>query len=269
MAGVSITAASALCLWGVSGAPADEILTAWRQFGPRAGVRWMGSPQPDSADQALAALPGAGSASGSTTLLLPLLRGQQPELVLPRPGDVRGLPLAGSELRAAALASGAAVCLPERDITIVPIDEQWRIWSGSATQPPLDGPAVREELDDAVTTAAMLFARHELGIEAADARQAVLEEQDRLTFPLPTGMPSRAAALLERAVRLEAILAVAGRDRSAAVTAVEGARVDAALAPLAQAARHARRTAVELAVREFSRTNATPPSRAPTPGRLR
>lgn len=249
---VSSTAASALCLWGVSGAPADEILTAWRLTGPRAGVRWMGGEHTRQTDPTVAALPGNGTASGSTALLLPLLRDQRPELLLPRPGDLRGLPIDQPVLREAALTSGAAVTLPERDVTIVAIDEQWRIWPGAVPQPPLDAPAVRDELDAAVTRAATLFARHELGIDALDARRSVVEYQDRLTFPLPAGTPSRAAALLERAVTLEAILAVAGRDRSAAVTAVEGARVDAALAPLAAVARDARKVAVQLVVRAFS-----------------
>ena len=187
-------------------------------------------------------------------LLLPLLRDQRPELVLPRAGDLRGLPIDQPSLREAALSSGAAVALPERDVTIIAIDEQWRIWPGAVSQPPLDAPAVRDELDAAVARAATLFTRYDLGVDALDARRSVLEHQDRLTFPLPPGTPSRAAALMERAVTLEAILAVAGRDRSAAVTAVEGARVDAALAPLAAVARDARKVAVQLAVREFART---------------
>lgn len=225
----------------------------------------MGGEYASDAHPSVRALPGSGAASGSTALLLPLLRDQHPELVLPAAGDLRGLPVGRQALRDAALISGAAVVLPARDVTIVAVDEQWRIWPGSATQPPLDAPAVREELDAAVSRAALLFARHELGIEALDARRAVLEHQDRLTFALPPGTPSRAAALLERAVTLEAILAVAGRDRSAAVTAVEGARVDAALAPLAAAARDARKVAVQLAVREFSQTGGHRPAEGRRP----
>lgn len=213
----------------------------------------MGGEHAPDADPSVAALPGSGTASGSTAVLLPLLRDQRPELVLPRAGDLRGLPVDQPVLREAALSAGAAVVLPDRGVTIVAVDEQWRVWPGAATQPPLDAPAVRDELDEAVGRAALMFARHELGIDALDARRSVLDHQERLTFALPPGTPSRAAALLERAVTLEAILAVAGRDRSAAVTAVEGARVDAALAPLAAVAADARKVAVQLAVREFSR----------------
>lgn len=247
---MSVPAATALALWGAAaaaGAPADDVITALQWHGVTAGVRRDGTVTSGPG----AALPGPGDAPMGTAALLPLLRPEAPFLVLPREGDVRGLPPRPAALTAAALSARAAVVLPAAGLTVVPVDGVWRVYDGAGTVDHLDHVAVREQLDDAVVAATRIFTAADLGRQAGADRRRVATLVDDLTVEVPPGTPARAAALLDRAVQLEAILAVASGDRSAAVTAREWETVDRALAPLADAARRARQVAVQLTVRHL------------------
>lgn len=247
---MSVPAATALALWGAAaaaGAPADDVITALQGHGVTAGVRRDGTVTSGPG----AALPGPGEAPVGTAALLPLLRSEAPFLVLPREGDVRGLPPRPAALTAAALSTGAAVVLPVAGLTVVPVDGVWRVYDGAGILEHLDHVAVREQLDDAVVAATRIFTAADLGRQAADDRRRVADLVDELTVGAPPGTPTRATALLDRAAALEAILAVASGDRSAAVTAREWETVDRALVPLADAARRARQVAVQLTVRRL------------------
>lgn len=264
-----MSAATALTLWGAAhaaGAAADDVLAGISGHGITPGVRRAGqfpngSPAAD--------VPGPGEPAAGPSALLPILRSDSPVLVLPRDGDVRGLPAtgAGSPLTIAAVAAGAAVLLPGAGVTVVPVDGQWRLYPGTGTPEAPDPVATREELDAAVLRAAAIFAEAELGRDTAQARRSVAAAVQQLTVPLPPGIPARAAALLDRCVYLEAVLAAVERYDTAAASMFEFDQVADALTPLDDAARHARLAAVGMAVRSLvgSRTAGGP--RLRTPGR--
>lgn len=256
---MSVPAATALALWGAAagGAPADDVITALQWHGVTAGVRRDGTVTSGPA----AGLPGPGEAPVGTAALLPLLRPEAPFLVLPREGDVRGLPARPTALTVAALTARAAVVLPGAGLTVVPVDGVWRVYEGAGTVEHLDQVAVREHLDDAVVEATRIFTSADLGRQAGADRGRVAALVHELTVEVPPGTPARATALLDRAVHLEAILTVASGDRSAAVTAREWETVDRALAPLSDAARRARQLAVQLTVRHLRPVSAAGSSR--------
>ena len=107
----AVHAATALALWGAAHAGGtaspDEVLSALAGCGPTAGVRAA-----DPTTAARTRLPGPGEASASAMALLQLFRtGGRPRLMLPVPGDVRGLPPRSAAL-VPALDAGAAVVLP-------------------------------------------------------------------------------------------------------------------------------------------------------------
>lgn len=265
----SVSAATALALWGAAhagGAAADDVLAALSGCRITAGVR-LGGTVPE--DSPAATLPGPGEPAAGPAALLPMLRLDTPVLVLPRAGDVRGLPAAGagSALTTAAVAVGAAVLLPGADVTVVPIDGQWRLYHGVGVSDEPDPVAAREELDAAVLRATAAFAQNDLGRDTAAARNSVAATVSQLTVPPPPGTPPRAAALLHRCIQLEAVLAAVAAHDTAAASVFELGRVADALMPLTNAARHARRAAVAMAVRELvgSRTAGGPLMR--TPGR--
>ncbi|WP_029135930.1 hypothetical protein [Nakamurella lactea] len=248
---MSVPAASALALWGAAytaGTAADDVLTAISGFGLTAGVRRDG-PAPDGSSAA--SIPGPGEAPAGPAALLPLLRSGAPSLVLPRPGDVRGLPVPAGPATASALRAGAAVVLFEVGVTIVPIDGLWRIFAATGRPVNHELLPAREELDAAVRRATELFVTAELGVQAAAARQQVSDFVHQHSMPLPPGMPARAVALLDRCIQLEALLAVIGAHRTAAVNGHQLDQVAAVLGPLGDAARNGRAAAVNLAIAEL------------------
>jgi len=269
---VSVPAATALTLWGAAhagGAAADDVLAAVAGFGISAGVRRDG-PAPE--DSPAAALPGPGEAPVGAAMLLPLLRSDAPVLVLPRDGDVRGLPAtggAGSALVVASLRAGAAVVLPHAAVTVVPMDGQWRVFAGSGTPDLVDPVVAREGLDHAVVRATEVFAGAELGTDTAAARAEVAAEIVARTVVPPPGTPARATALLDRCAQLEAILSVTARHRTAAVTVFQLDQVDEALLPLIDASRQARRAATAMTVHALLNRRLAGDSRLRTPDHRR
>lgn len=264
---MSVPAATALALWAAAhtaGASADELLAAIAGFGVTSGVRRANPAPSDPAAGTAAvptpavrtaavrtpadALPGPGEAPAGAAALLPLLRSARPSLVLPREGDVRGLPVPGGQPAAAAVRAGAAVVFFDAAVTIVPIDGSWRVFTAAGRPVTYDLLVAREELDAAVERATQVFVRSDLGIPTTRARQEIAEFIDGNSVRLPPGTPVKSAALLDRCVQLEALLTVIATHRTAAINGYQLDQVDAALAPLADAARHGRAAAVELAV---------------------
>lgn len=262
-------AATALTVWAAAyragAASADAVLSIARGFGLTAGVRrgatepstpapaghenhWQttASSAPVQARELLAELPGPGEAAAGAAELLPLLRAGRPALLLPRPGDVRGLPTGPAGV--AAVTAGAAVALPAVAATLIPGDGQWRVFPGSGTVPVPDAAAAREQLAAAVDRATALLTGAELGRDAAGARRDVAALQQQRAVPLPPGAAQRGADLLHRCCLVEAVVLTAASHGTGAVNLHQLRSADAALVPLAGAARDARLAAAELIV---------------------
>ncbi len=237
-----VRAATTLALWGAAwqgGAPADAVLSAIDATGFRAGVR---AHSEEAA--ALTGLPGPGSSSAGSAELLPLLRtGGVPELLLPTAGDLRGLP-PGGRLTVAALDAGAVVVLPATRVGLVPTAGQWRVDCCPGGHPALDLRTAHLELDAAIAEATHRLTAADLARDAEQARDRVAEIMLAERVETPPGMPSQAAALLAKAISLQALLVVAEGHDTAAVNNFELAVVDDALRPLARAVREGRRSAV-------------------------
>lgn len=169
-------------------------------------------------------------------------------LVLPAPGDVRGLPavpgLAPLALEAGQAAVGDRVALvPE---PLGPEVVQWTAFGleGVAPPPPpVEGTlrAASGALDLAITDSARTLAELDLArwhpeVPALLAGMA----RPRPAADLPADIDPLAASMLGRALRLAAVLDLATADApGAAVNHAQAARRDAALRPLAGAVREA------------------------------
>jgi hypothetical protein len=182
---------------------------------------------------------------------LTALRGlgeQRLRLVLPVPGDTRGLPPVPA-LVAAALESGQAVVgdrlslVPEQ---LGPEAVSWTAFDLTGTPPlppPVEGNlrAVSGELDLAVGDAARTLASLDLARWNPEV-PALLAGLARTTIApgLPAGHDQLALSVLGRAQRLSQVLDLAMADApGAAVTHLQAAARDQALRPLADAVRHA------------------------------
>ncbi|MDK3257548.1 hypothetical protein [Blastococcus capsensis] len=167
-------------------------------------------------------------------------------LVLPAPGDVRGLPavpgLAPQALEAGQAAVGDRVVLvPE---PIGPEVLQWTAFElHSVAPPPVEGTlrAASGGLDLAITDSARTLAE----LDLARWHPEVPELLAGLARPKPApGLPDDhdplALSMLGRALRVAAVLDLAMADApGAAVNHAQAARRDAALRPLAAAVREA------------------------------
>jgi hypothetical protein len=188
--------------------------------------------------------------------VLPVLRERSPggvAVVLPAPGDPRGLPGPGP-FSSAALAAGEAVV--GRGIGLVPgvtasdVDDQcvrvvWTVAEiGEPVGDPLTVAEAEHDLGVATREAASALAalgvaswRPEAAVQAARVRRAV-------TPDLPPGHDARAVRLLAQADRLAAVLDLARGDApGGAVTAADARARDDALRPLSTAVRRARAAA--------------------------
>jgi hypothetical protein len=181
-------------------------------------------------------------------------------IVLPVPGDVRGLG-GESDFAAAAMNAGEAVVLGDANLGLVPARIAQGMLRWTVFECP-DGPP-REQLSIAE-------AENELAGSMRSAATALIElgvakhrpnvrgeiEQIAASRPRPgwpTGMPSRAQRVLARADELEAILTVAATEAPGAALSAKTARArETVLRPLQHAVRGARATAVDEAVRAFS-----------------
>ena len=187
--------------------------------------------------------------------LLPVLRERAPEglrLVLPVPGDPRGLPGPGP-FSTAALECGEAVMgggfgavprITSHGSTIGSRTTSvcWVVFeTGEPTPDPLTVAEAEHALTDATRDAASTLA----ALDVATWRPEVaggLAKARRVTSPeLPPGHDTRAVRLLAQADRLGAVLALASTDAlDGTLTSREAAARDLALRPLATAVRRAR-----------------------------
>lgn len=182
------------------------------------------------------------------------------QLLLPVPGDVRGLPPEGP-LAAAALRSGEVAVFTGAELAAVPdtVAEgvlRWTVFA-SGPLPPAPEPelpdaehGLRGAVRQAATTLVELdLARHRPGVRAEIAEALEL----RVRPPWPEGTPPRALRVLEQADEVEAILRAADTDNlGGALSASVAAARSAALRPLFTAVREARRSAVAEAVRALT-----------------
>ncbi len=181
-------------------------------------------------------------------------QGGSPRLVLPAPGDVRGLP-GPAGFRSAALEAGEAVVaghlgavpeVVEHAPSSAPSTVLWRV---SATDPVPDDPIDLGEAQYELTTAIRESAstlhatetarwREEFGAGLTAARHA------GECIDLPPGHPPRAVTLVAQAERLQAVLDLAATDPvGGAVDRTGVTDRAAALRPLAIAVRRARTAA--------------------------
>lgn len=174
-----------------------------------------------------------------------------PRLVLPVPGDVRGVP-GPTPFRAAALEAGEAVCT--RTLGLVPdVTEYWPssaptsvVWHAytvDAVAPDyvqladvsFELAAAIREAASALIAADVAGSPSDIGSALSDARRA----GEKLN--LPPNYPSRAVALLSQAERLHAVLELAASDPEGGAIDRFGMSARArALRPLDTAVRRAR-----------------------------
>jgi hypothetical protein len=212
--------------------------------------------QGDDADHEVADLPGHVHAVPMRTAL-PALSAVDPgtvRLVLPAPGDPRGLSGPGAFTTAALAAGEGAVC---GATGFVPTVEQrvsgsgdiwhtvlWQVLPVPAAPGPLDAPSVSDAEHDLLETLrTSTDALRDLDVarwrpELAEALAGI--RGGASAAGLPPGYGPRAHRLLHRAELVTRIVDLAGADApGAAVSAFEAASRDAALRPLGTAARRA------------------------------
>jgi hypothetical protein len=251
--------------WLVGAAAPDDVLDA---LAPWADAHDVQAADSDAAQ--LTNLPGPGAPVTSLTFLLAALRpaaaGREAagpaRLVLPAPGDVRGLPGPGVFSRAAT-AAGEGVLFPDTGpgavLGIVPTTVadgvlRWTVYPVPDAGPPPEfvalGHAERDLRDQVRQSASVLtslgVARHRPGVreEIAAALRA------RPASLWPAGMPPQALRVLQHADEVEAILAAASVDEpGGALSASAATARREALRPIETAVRVARRAAVAEAVR--------------------
>jgi hypothetical protein len=251
--------------WLVGAAAPDDVLDA---LVPWADAHDVQAADSDTAQLTNLAAPGA--PVSSVTFLLAALRraaagraaAGPARLVLPAPGDVRGLPGPGV-FSSAAIAAGEGVLFPDTGpgggLGIVPTTVadgvlRWTVYRVPEPGPPPEFVALshaERDLRDQVRQSASVLtslgvARHRPGVreEIAAALRA------RPASLWPAGMPQQALRVLQHADEVEAILAAAKIDEpgGALSASAAGARLEA-LRPIETAVRVARRAAVAEAVR--------------------
>ena len=243
--------------WLAGAAAPDDVLDA---LAPWAQVHDVQAADADTARATALAAPGA--PVSSVTFLLAALRRAAPRspgrLVLPAPGDVRGLPGPGLFSREAT-AAGEGALFADAGLGIVPTAVadgvlRWTVYPVADAGPPPEFVALgaaERELREAVRQSASVLtslgvARHRPGVreEIAAALRA------RPASLWPAGMPAQALRVLQHADEVVAILAAASADDpGGALSASAATARDEALRPIATAVRVARRAAVAEAVR--------------------
>jgi hypothetical protein len=177
-------------------------------------------------------------------------------LVLPVPGDIRGVPdspgLAAAATHAGQLVVGLGVAFfpdPDRDPDPDPTaDRVWLAWELAEAMPATVTPGEQQTISQAegALRLAVLEATHVLAaLDVArwnPAAESLLRREPLLA--LPHDHEPSAAALATRATRLSAILELARADApGGAINAYGAAHRDAALRPLSVAVREALMTA--------------------------
>ncbi|TDQ51830.1 hypothetical protein EV188_108191 [Actinomycetospora succinea] len=247
--------------WLAGSAAADDVLDA---LGP-----WSEAHDVVAADAATAAvtdLPTPDHAGAGLATLLVLARqrvspiGSDARLVMPAPGDVRGLP--GPEaLRVAAMEAGECAVLAGAGLAAVPAPVadgvlRWTVHLVDEV-PPAAHPSLSDaehDLRGSVRDAADTLAAMDVARPKAGVREEIADRLRRRPHAnWPAGTPGRPLRVLQHADEVEAILvAASGDDPGGAVTSSATlARTDA-LRPLATAVRAARVAAVAETVRALT-----------------
>jgi hypothetical protein len=251
--------------WLVGAAAPDDVLDA---LVPWADAHDVQAADSDTAHQTN--LPAPGEPVSSPAFLLAALRraaagraaAGPARLVLPAPGDVRGLPGPGA-FSTAAITAGEGVLFPDTGpgggLGIVPTRVadgvlRWTVYRVPEPGPPPEFVALshaerelREQVRQSTSVLTSLgIARHRPGVreEIAAALRA------RPTALWPAGMPQQALRVLQHADEVEAILAAAKVDDPGGALSASAANARReALRPVETAVRVARRAAVAEAVR--------------------
>ncbi|WP_033287540.1 hypothetical protein [Amycolatopsis jejuensis] len=248
--------------WLNGTAASDDVLDALQAWAEAHDVVAADPAAADAFD-----LPLAFHRAATPVQLLLALRAQgavSVQLVLPVPGDVRGLGGGGPFAEAALRCGDAAVLtglgsglgfglVPE------PIAEglmRWTVYSlpapVSLEYQPL--PDAEHGLTDAIRSSAGALQ----ALDVASDRPGVRAElsahlRSRPQVEWPSGMPTRALRVLQRAEEISAILAIAETDDPGGALSASAANQRAeALRPLAEAVRIARTASVNEAVRVFA-----------------
>ncbi len=244
--------------WLAGAAAADDVLDALAPWSEAHDVVAA-----DTATAAVTDLPTPDHAGTGLATLLALARrrsagtGPDARIVLPAPGDVRGLP-GPAALRAAALEAGECAVLAGPALALVPSAVadgvlRWTVHLVDDVPPPAHPSLADAEhelrsgvRDAADTLAALDVARPRRGVreEIADA----LRRRPHASWP--TGTPGRPLRVLQHADEVEAILlAASGDDPGGAMSSSAALARNDALRPLATAVRAARVAAVAETVR--------------------
>ncbi len=243
--------------WLVGAVAPDDVLDA---LGPWAEAHDVQAVDPPTARATGLAAPG--TPVSSVAFLLAALRKATPRgpgrLVLPAPGDVRGLPGPGLFSRHAT-ATGEGVVFGDAGLGVIParVAEgvlRWTVYPVPEHGPPAEfvalGQAERDLREEVRRSASLLtslgVARHRPGVreEIAAALRA------RPASLWPAGMPAQALRVLQHADEVEAILGAASMDEPGGALSASAAEARrAALRPIETAVRVARRAAVAEAVR--------------------
>ncbi|NIJ12220.1 hypothetical protein FHU38_002564 [Saccharomonospora amisosensis] len=241
--------------WLHGAAASDDALDALLTWGEAHEVVAADTATADSFD-----VPVTGAVPATPARLLAALRrlgGTDARLVLPVPGDPRGLG-GGGAFTDAALRAGEAVVFVGLGYGVVPqaIAEglmRWTVLATSADATPEYVSLAEAEhgLTDAIRDSAGALQALDVASERPGVREelsARLRATPRAQWP--DGTPGRALRVLQRAEEVAAILALAHADQpGGALSASAASRRADALRPLTDAVRMARCAAVNEAVR--------------------
>jgi hypothetical protein len=242
--------------WLAGAAAPDDVLDALAPWAQAHDVQAV-----DEDTAALTSLSAPGTPVSSPAFLLATLRrtsARGARLVLPVPGDVRGLPGPGAFSREAT-AAGEGVLFADAGLGVVPTAVadgvlRWTVYPVGDPGPPPEYVALtqaerdlREQVRQSASVLTSLgVARHRPGVreEIAAALRA------RPASLWPAGMPGQALRVLQHADEVEAILAAAQVDEPGGALSASAAEARReALRPIDTAVRVARRAAVAEAVR--------------------
>lgn len=256
--GVMAMASATLTIWTTAWlngkAAADDVLDALNTLAGRHDVV--------AADETTAAetdLPVTGTFPAPPARLLAALRARCADagtLVLPAPGDPRGLGGDGA-LVGPALDAGEASVFASAGLALIPdtpADDvlRWTVYPhGGGTDEHVGIGDAEQALTEAIRSSATTLAELDVARERPDAHDALRARLRRAPAPRwPDTMPGRALRVLQRADEVAAILDLASADEPGGAVSASAAQHRAdALRPLDTAVRQARRAAVSEAVR--------------------
>ncbi|MGF7120793.1 hypothetical protein [Rhodococcus sp. AG1013] len=246
--------------WLAGDSAPDDVIDALHQWAP---MHIVGAS--DAATAQSAGLDWPGVQDGAGPLLLRIVRqgtapaGAEVRLVLPAPGDVRGLP-AGTGFARAALEAGEGVIVGETGhpgTGLVPVIEgpdvlRWTVFPIATVPPAADYTGLGEAeyaMREAIRGAADALLRLssvQTGRADGDPRRRIAEAlDDRAHHRYPDAIPTRALRILDSADQVATILAVAEDDSpTEAPSASSAAAREELLRPLWAAVRSARVAAV-------------------------